>query len=145
MPDFSPATFYEVAEALIMASFMIAFLGLMQSAVIARAMGVKSGQIVDINQEVIGQGLSNIGGSFLSCYPSCGSFNRSAANLEAGGRTPLTGIISAVVLALLVILAAPVLAHLPLSVVARRVVFSRLGFDRYCLHQKGGQCSRYVT
>ncbi len=118
MPDFSPTTFYEVAEALIMASFMIAFLGLMQSAVIARAMGVKSGQIVDINQEVIGQGLSNIGGSFLSCYPSCGSFNRSAANLEAGGRTPLTGIISAAVLALLVILAAPVLAHLPLSVVA---------------------------
>ena len=118
MPDFSPTTFYEVAEALIMASFMIAFLGLMQSAVIARAMGVKSGQVVDVNQEVIGQGLSNIGGSFLSCYPSCGSFNRSAANLEAGGRTPLTGIISAVVLALLVILAAPVLAHLPLSVVA---------------------------
>lgn len=118
MPDFSPTTFYEVAEALIMGAFMIAFLGLMQSAVIARAMGVKSGQAVDINQEVIGQGLSNMGGAFLSCYPSCGSFNRSAANLETGGRTPLTGIISAIALALLVILAAPVLAHLPLSVVA---------------------------
>jgi SulP family sulfate permease len=104
--------------ALIMAAFMISFLGLMQSAVIARAMAVKSGQIIDINQEVIGQGLSNLGGAFLSCYPSCGSFNRSAANYEAGGRTPLTGIFSAVALALLVILAAPVLAYLPLSVVA---------------------------
>jgi SulP family sulfate permease len=118
MPDFSPTTFYEVAEALIMGSFMIAFLGLMQSAVIARAMAVKSGQTIDINQEVIGQGLSNLGGAFMSCYPSCGSFNRSAANFEAGGRTPLTGIISAIALALLVILATPVLAHLPLSVVA---------------------------
>jgi len=118
MPDFSPTHFYEVAEALIMAAFMISFLGLMQSAVIARAMAVKSGQIIDINQEVIGQGLSNLGGAFMSCYPSCGSFNRSAANYEAGGRTPLTGIFSAIALALLVILAAPVLAYLPLSVVA---------------------------
>lgn len=118
MPDFSPTKFYEVAEAMIMGSFMIAFLGLMQSAVIARAMGVKSGQIIDVNQEVIGQGLSNLAGAFMSCYPSCGSFNRSAANYEAGGRTPLTGIISAVALTLLVVLAAPILAHLPLSVVA---------------------------
>jgi len=106
---------------------MIAFLGLMQSAVIARAMAVKSGQTIDINQEVIGQGLSNLGGAFMSCYPSCGSFNRSAANYEAGGRTPLVGIFSAIALALLVILAAPVLAHLPLSVVAGVLFLVGLG------------------
>jgi SulP family sulfate permease len=117
-PDFSPQNFYEAAEGLIMGSFIIAFLGLMQSAVIARAIAVKSGQIVDLNTEVVGQGISNIGGSFLSCYPSCGSFNRSAANFEAGGRTPLTGIISAVVLAGMVAIFAPWLAHLPISVVA---------------------------
>jgi len=117
-PDFSPNNFYEAAEGLIMGSSIIAFLGLMQSAVIARAMSVKTGQVVDLNVESIGQGISNIGGSFLSCYPSCGSFNRSAANLEAGGRTPLTGLISALVLAGLVAVAAPVLAHLPMSTVA---------------------------
>jgi SulP family sulfate permease len=117
-PDFSPNNFYEAAEGLMMGSFIIAFLGLMQSAVIARAIAVKSGQIIDLNQEVIGQGISNIGGSFLSCYPSCGSFNRSAANYEAGGRTPLTGIISAIILAAMVAVFAPWLAYLPISVVA---------------------------
>lgn len=117
-PDFSPNNFYEAAEGLIMGSFIIAFLGLMQSAVIARSIGVKSGQIVDLNTEVTGQGISNIGGSFLSCYPSCGSFNRSAANYEAGARTPLTGIISAIVLAGVVWLAAPFISHLPISAVA---------------------------
>jgi SulP family sulfate permease len=117
-PDFSPNHFYEAAEGLIMGSFIIAFLGMMQSAVIARAIGVKSGQVIDLNTEVLGQGISNVCGSFLSCYPSCGSFNRSAANFEAGGRTPLTGIISAIVLAGLVAIASPVLAHLPISVVA---------------------------
>ncbi len=117
-PDFSPTTFYEAAEGLIMGGFMIAFLGLMQSAVIARAMAVKSGQHVDMDQEIIGQGLSNVVGSFLTCYPSCGSFNRSASNIETGGKTPLVGIVSAIVLAALVVFAAPLIAHMPLSVMA---------------------------
>jgi SulP family sulfate permease len=117
-PDFSPTNFYEAAEGLLLGGVMIAFLGLMQSVVIARAIAVKSGQHVDINQEVIGNALSNIAGSFLSCYPSCGSFNRSAANYASGARTPLTGIISALALAVLVIFAAPLLAQLPMSVVA---------------------------
>ncbi|MEE9343607.1 MAG: SulP family inorganic anion transporter [Gammaproteobacteria bacterium] len=117
-PSFSPNDFYEAAEGLMMGSFMIAFLGLMQSAVIARAMAVKSGQHINIDQEVIGQGLSNVVGSFFSCYPSCGSFNRSAANIEMGGKTPLVGIISALSLAALVYFASPVIAHMPLSVMA---------------------------
>ncbi len=117
-PNFSPTVFYEAAEGMMMGGFMIAFLGLMQSAVIARAMAVKSGQHIDIDQEVTGQGLSNVVGSFLSCYPSCGSFNRSASNIETGGRTPLVGIISALCLAALVVFAAPVIAQMPLSVMA---------------------------
>ena len=117
-PDFSPTVFYEAAEGMMMGGFMIAFLGLMQSAVIARAMAVKSGQHIDIDQEVTGQGLSNVVGSFLTCYPSCGSFNRSASNIETGGRTPLVGIVSALCLAALVVFAAPVIAQMPLSVMA---------------------------
>jgi SulP family sulfate permease len=90
----------------------------MQSCVIARAMAIKSGQNVDMNQEVIGQGLSNIGGSFLSCFPSCGSFNRSASNLETGAITPLAGVISAFALALLIFFANPIIAEMPITVMA---------------------------
>nr|VFK57414.1 MAG: sulfate permease, SulP family [Candidatus Kentron sp. TC] len=117
-PDFSPENFAEAAEALYTAAFVLAFLGLMQSCVIARAMAIKSGQKVDMNQEVIGQSLSNLGGSFLSCFPSCGSFNRSASNIETGGRTPLVGVISAIVLGALVFLATPIVAELPIAVMA---------------------------
>ncbi len=91
----------------------------MQTSVIARSAAAKSGQQgLDINQEVIGQGLSNIVGSFLSCFPSCGSFNRSAANLETGAKTPFVGLVSAFSLALLVFFAAPVIAYLPVPVMA---------------------------
>jgi SulP family sulfate permease len=94
-------------------------LALMQSAVIARNTAAKSGQQgMDINQEVVGQGLSNIVGSLLSCFASCGSFNRSAANLEAGARTPMAGMISALALVILVLAATPLIAYLPLPVMA---------------------------
>ncbi len=117
-PDFSPENFSEVAEGLYTIAFVLAFLGLMQSCVIALAMAIKSGQNVDMNQEVIGQGLSNIGGSFLSCFPSCGSFNRSASNIETGAITPLAGLISAFALGLLMIFATSVVAEMPVTVMA---------------------------
>jgi sulfate permease, SulP family len=117
-PDFSPENFAEAAEGLYTAALVIAIVGLMQTSVIARTMSAKSGQYVNINQEVIGQGLSNMGGSFFSCFPSCSSFNRSAANLESGAKTPLAGIISALVVGLLVIFANPIIAEMPVTVMA---------------------------
>lgn len=118
-PDFSPQTFSEFASMAYPAAISMTVLGLMQSSVIARNMAAKSGQQgMDINQEVIGQGMSNVVGSFFSCFTSCGSFNRSAANLEAGARTPLAGIISAFALAALVFAAAPLIAYLPMPVMA---------------------------
>ena len=118
-PDFSPENFAEFASFAYPSAIGMCVLGLMQSAVIARSLAAKTGQQgLDINQEVVGQGLSNVVGSFLSCFPSCGSFNRSAANLESGAKTPLVGIISALALALLVFLASPVIAYMPVPVMA---------------------------
>lgn len=119
LPDFSPQGFAEFSTTAYPAALTMAVLGLMQSAVIARSLAVKSGQSnIDINQETVGQGLSNVAGSFLSCFTSCGSFNRSAANLAAGARTPLAGLISALVLGGLVFFAAPLIQYLPIPVMA---------------------------
>ncbi|WP_089725070.1 SulP family inorganic anion transporter [Candidatus Thiosymbion oneisti] len=117
-PDFSPGNFAEAAEGLMSAGFSIALMGLIQSTIIARGLATKTGQLIDNNKEVASQGLSNIAGSFLSCFPACGSFNRSAANLEAGALTPLAGIVSALALALLVFGASPLIARLPMPVMA---------------------------
>lgn len=117
-PDFQPETFAEAAEGLIPAAIIIAILGLMQASVIARSLANKSGQNVDMNQETLGQGFANLAGSFLSCFPSCSSFNRSASNFEAGARTPLSAIVSVLTLIVLVIFAAPLIAMTPLAVVA---------------------------
>ncbi len=85
---------------------------------IARSLADKSGQNLDGNQEFIGQGLSNIVGSFFSGYVATGSFNRSGLNYQAGARTPLAAIFAGLLLIVVVLLVAPLAAYLPLSVMA---------------------------
>lgn len=89
-----------------------------QSISIAKAVALRSGQHIDANREFIGQGLSNVAGGFFSAYLSCGSLNRSMPNYEAGARTPLAAVFSAVLLVLLVAASAPLLARIPLAAIA---------------------------
>lgn len=80
---------------------------------IARSLADRTGQCLDSNQEFIGQGLSNIVGSFFSGYVATGSFNRSGLNYQAGAKTPMAAIFAGGLLILLVILVAPLAAYLP--------------------------------
>ncbi|WP_051090184.1 MULTISPECIES: SulP family inorganic anion transporter [Caldimonas] len=89
-----------------------------QSISIAKAVAQRSGQRIDANREFLGQGLSNLIGGFFSSYVSCGSLNRSMPNLEAGARTPLAAVFSAVLLMGLVAFTAPVLALIPMAAIA---------------------------
>ena len=78
----------------------------------------KSGQVIDGNQEFIGQGLSNLAGAFFSGYASSGSFNRSGLNFDSGARTPLAAVFSAVFLLLIVVFLAPLARYLPVPAMA---------------------------
>ena len=93
----------------------VALLGLIEASSIARAITMHSKQHINGNQEFIGQGLSNIVGSFFSGYVSSGSFTRSGVNYESGAVTPLASIFSALFLAVIILLIAPLTAWLPLS------------------------------
>jgi SulP family sulfate permease len=79
---------------------------------------VKSEQRIDGNQEFIGQGLSNLVGSFFSSYASCGSFNRSGVNYAAGARTPMATVYASVMLLLILFLVAPLASYLPTAAMA---------------------------
>ncbi|MCP4074362.1 MAG: SulP family inorganic anion transporter [Hyphomicrobiales bacterium] len=111
IPDLSLATIREIAPD----AFAIALLGLIEAVSISRAIASKSHQRIDGNQEFVGQGLSNIVGSFFSCYAGSGSFTRSGINYDAGAVTPLSAIFSAIFLALIVLLVSPLTAYLPIA------------------------------
>lgn len=114
MPDFSMGTI----EKLVPVAIAVALLALTEAVSIARAVALKSGQRIQGNQEFIGQGLSNVAGAFFSGYASSGSFNRSGLNFEAGARTPLAAVFSAVFLLLIVLFLAPLAQYLPIPAMA---------------------------
>lgn len=96
----------------------IAILGLTEAVSIARSVAMQSKQHIDTNQEFIGQGLSNIIGSFFSCYAASGSFTRTGVNYTAGARTPAAAVFAACFLAGMLLLIAPVTAYLPIPAMA---------------------------
>ena len=114
----SPRLSLDTLRALSGAAVAVSLLGLVEAVSIARSIAVKSGQRIDGSQEFIGQGLSNLAGSFFSAYPSSGSFNRSGANYEAGARTPLAAVFSAAFLVLIVLAVAPLAAFIPVASMA---------------------------
>jgi SulP family sulfate permease len=110
-PEFSLASIKQLASG----AFAVALLGLIEAVSIARSIATKSQQRLDGNQEFVGQGLSNIVGSFFSSYAGSGSFTRSGINYSAGAQTPISAIFAAILLAVIVLLVAPLAAYLPVA------------------------------
>ncbi len=108
-PDFS----FDALHQMLFPSLIITMLALTEAVSISRAVATKSGQRIDGNQEFVGQGLSNVIGSFFSSYASSGSFNRSGVNYAAGARTPLAAVYASVFLLIILLLVAPLAAYLP--------------------------------
>ncbi|MFK5985981.1 MAG: SulP family inorganic anion transporter [Pseudomonadota bacterium] len=111
MPELSLANIKLLAPE----AFAVALLGLIEAVSISRAVASKSAQRIDANQEFIGQGMSNIVGSFFSSYAGSGSFTRSGVNYASGAKTPLSAIFAAVFLMIIVLLIAPLTAYLPIA------------------------------
>lgn len=113
-PDLSFATM----KALAPAAFATTLFALTEAVSIARSLAVRSGQRIDGNREFIGQGLSNLAGSFFSGYVATGSFNRSGVNFEAGAKTPMSAVFAGGLLMIVVLLVAPLAAYLPNAAMA---------------------------
>lgn len=114
LPDFSYATIHKV----VFPALVVTMLALTEAVSISRAIAVKSEQRIDGNQEFIGQGVSNLVGSFFSSYASCGSFNRSGVNYAAGAQTPLATVFASIFLVMILLLVAPLASYLPTAAMA---------------------------
>ncbi len=106
---------------------IISLLGFMEAIAIAKAMAAKTGQRLDPNQELIGQGLANILGSIGKSYPVSGSFSRSAVNLQAGALTGFSSVITSIVVVITLLFFTPLLYHLPQAVLAAVIMMAVIG------------------
>ena len=106
---------------------IISLLGFMEAISIAKAIASKTGQRIDPNQELIGQGLANIIGAIGKSYPASGSFSRSAVNLQAGAATGMASVFTGLTVVIALLFFTPLLYHLPQSVLAAIIMMAVMG------------------
>lgn len=103
----------------------ISLIGFMEAYSIAKTMSMrKTRQNLDANQELLGQGLSNLAASLFQGYAVSGSFSRSAVNLNAGARTGFASIVTGLVVAATLLFLTPILYHMPQAMLASVIIMA---------------------
>ncbi len=123
IPEIKGAVFLQ----LLPYAIIISLLGFMEAIAIAKAMATKTGQRLDPNQELIGQGLANMLGAIGKSYPVSGSFSRSAVNLQSGAISGLSSVITSLAVVLTLLFFTPFLYHLPQTVLAGVIMMAVIG------------------
>ncbi|RKZ64147.1 MAG: sodium-independent anion transporter [Gammaproteobacteria bacterium] len=132
LPGFAmPAFNLEAFSHLFIGAIIIAMVGFMEAISIAKAMAAKSKDRIDPNQELIGQGLGNIFGSFFQAYPASGSFSRSAVNFNAGAKTGFSSVVTAIIVVITLLFLTPLLYHLPKATLAAVVIMAVFGLINF--------------
>lgn len=123
VPELSVKSFFK----LLPTAIIISLLGFMEAIAIAKAMAAKTGQKIDANQELIGQGLANMLGSVGSSYAVSGSFSRSAVNLQAGAVSGISSVVTSLMVVITLLFFTPLLYHLPQATLAAVIMMAVIG------------------
>ncbi len=125
LPAFSiPEFSWDAVKTLMVTAITIALIGFMEAISIAKAMAARTRQRLDANQELVGQGLSNIVSGMFSGYPVSGSFSRSAVNIDAGAITGMSSVVTGIVVGIALLFLTPLLYHLPQATLAAVIIMA---------------------
>lgn len=128
MPTFSWATI----QTLLPVALAISLVSFMESIAVAKAIQAKHKDYEVVpNQELIALGLANIGGAFFQSYPVTGGFSRTAVNDQAGAKTGMASIISAVLIILTLLFLTPLFYFLPKAILASIIMVAVFGLIDY--------------
>ena len=109
-------------NALLPSAFTIAILGAIESLLSSTVADGVTGSHTNSNTELIGQGLANITVPFFGGIPVTGAIARTMTNITNGGRTPVAGIVHALVLLLIFLFAMPLINYIPMATLAAVLV-----------------------
>lgn len=138
LPSFQwPKFNSEMIRDLSSSALAIALLGLLEAISMAKAIAAETHQKLDLNQQCLSEGVANVVGSFFSCFPGSGSLTRSAINQQAGAASQWSGVISAIAVAVIVLVFAPYAMFIPRSALAGILIvtaFRMMKFDTIARH-----------
>ena len=133
LPSFQiPLLDLSIIQLLIPMALTIALVSFMESIAVAKAIQVKHRNYKVIpNQELISLGLANIFGSFFQAFPTTGGFSRTAVNDQAGAKTGLAAIISALLIIVTLLFLTPYFYNLPKAILAAVIMVAVFGLINY--------------
>ena len=128
LPHFQiPLLEWQDIQKLLPTAFALALIAFMEAISVAKAIHAKHRNYeLDANQELIALGGANLIGSFFQCYPTTGGFSRTAVNHQAGAKTNLAAIISAIIVGITLLFLTPLFYHLPQAVLAAIIMVAVL-------------------
>lgn len=109
---------------LLPSAFLISIVGFVGSVSVAQTYAAKRRQDIDPNQELMGLGLANIGSALCGAFPVTGGFSRTVLNADSGAKSPMTGIISALLILLTLLLLTPLFYYLPTAILSAIISIS---------------------
>jgi sulfate permease, SulP family len=128
LPGFRlPSLSFDAILSLLSAALIVALVAFMETISMAKALAAQTKQRLDPNQELIGQGIANMGGAFFQSYPACGSFTGSAINLQAGAKTGFAAVFNGLFVAVTLLFLTPLLYYLPKAVLAVIILLAVAG------------------
>lgn len=111
---------------LLPAAALISLIGFVESISIAQTLAAARRQRIDANQELIGLGAANMAAALTGGYPVTGGFARSVVNFDAGARTQMASVFTAVAIALVALLFTPLFYNLPQATLAATIIVAVL-------------------
>ena len=108
------------------AAFLISIIGYVESVSVAQTLAAKRRERIDLDQELIGLGSSNLAAGVSGGFPVTGGFARSVVNFDAGARTPAAGAFTALGIALAALFLTPLLYYLPQATLAATIIVAVL-------------------
>ena len=118
-PEFS----WDSARFLFMPTMTLALLGAIESLLCARIADGLTDDRHNPNQELMAQGLANFITPFFGGMPATGTIARTVTNVKSGARTPIAGMVHALTLLVVILVAAPLASHIPLASLAAILMF----------------------
>ncbi|HIB96997.1 MAG TPA: sulfate permease [Candidatus Thioglobus sp.] len=126
-----PGFDFSIINQMIVTAITIGLIGFMEAISIAKAMAAKTKQRLDADQELMGQGLSNVVSSFFQGYAVSGSFSRSAVNISAGAVTGFSSVVTAVIVGITLLFLTPLLWHLPQATLAAVIIMAVINLIKF--------------
>ncbi len=129
LPSFALPMFgMEAVYQLLPMAFAISLVGFMESIAVAKSIHARHRDYrLDANQELVALGSANLGGSLFQAFPVTGGFSRSAVNDQAGAKTGMASIISALLIGLTLLFLTPLFYYLPNAVLGAIIITAVLG------------------